>query len=121
MACYFTFLLDVDAPLSCGRPGCEFFEDSIPDGWCEVLDGCPSCGYGAASEEELEEACHASYMTNYCFYCHTFYGGEDCPKCYADSIQQGDESRIEHESRLQIEQINFENKRRAGIEEDIPF
>ena len=120
MACYFTFLLHVDDPLSCGRPGCEFY-GPVPGGWDIFLDGCPGCGYGAASEEDLKCGYYESQMTNFCFHCSTSYGGEYCPKCYADDVQQGLKSQTGHEARLQDEQIDFENKRRAGIEEDIPF
>lgn len=117
----FTFLLDVDAPLSCGRPGCEFFEDSIRDGWDYILDGCPGCGYGAASEEDLKRGYYESQMTNLCFRCSTFYGGEYCPKCEEDLLQAVREEVRKDLIEFENEQIRFENERRARGEEDIPF
>ena len=43
MACYFRFLLDVDAPLAppgYGCPSCGFYGPT-PGGWIDALDGCP--------------------------------------------------------------------------------
>ena len=116
MACYFTFLLHVDEPLSCGRPGCEFY-GPVPGGWDIFLDGCPGCGYGAASEEDLKRGYYESQMTNFCFHCSTSYGGEYCPKCEEDLLQAVREDLIEFEN----EQIRLENERRARGEGDIPF
>lgn len=116
MACYFRFLLDVDAPLAppgYGCPSCGFYGPT-PGGWIDALDGCPGCGYGAASKEEIKIAYHESQMTNFCFHCSTSYGGEYCPKCYADLEQQAFESQLEHEREL-------ENRRRTKGEDDIPF
>ena len=116
MACYFRFLLDIDAPLTppgCGCPNCGFYGPT-PGGWLSWLDGCPGCGYGAASKEEIETVYYESQMTNFCFRCSTFYGGEDCPKCYAGDLQRWFESELEDER-------EFENERGVRDEGDIPF
>ena len=116
MACYFRFLLDINSPLvppGCGCSNCGFYGPT-PGGWIYPLDGCPGCGYGAASKEEVEAAYYESQMTNFCFYCSTSYGGEYCPKCYADNVQRGLESGLEDEH-------EFENERRTRGEDDIPF
>ncbi len=121
MACYFTFfymLMNLSVVVA---QAVNFTVLFLASGWDIFLDGCPGCGYGAASEEDLKRGYYESQMTNFCFHCSASYGGEYCPKCYADDVQQGLKSQTEHEARLQSEQINFENKRRAGIEEDIPF
>lgn len=130
MACYFRFLLDVNvdvnAPLSCGRPGCEFFEDSVPSGWDHFIDGCPGCGHGYMTDEEIQTAYHKAQFPNLCSRCGSRYANdlddrcvsELCPKCEEkDLLQAIRKDLIEFEN----EQIRLENEQRARGEEDIPL